>query len=414
MRLEKAELDSLIFENVYDDGNSFWFTEFDYNALFKLDKGDSEAKLVGIFPNERFAQERLYTSTVLCGRKLYFAPHSAKEFAVYDMESKTLKKIKLIKPNMDNGLPWEEAKFFKIAAIDEVVYLIPFYYPGILCYNTKSEEWSCFDDWIGEIEKNRESKWGYFTACEQVENQLILPCACADAAVIFDTITKKSKVIPMPHTSYPCRYCGICYVNHYFYFVAGDGKVVKSKLEESKEKHRIIKYMTPGTDEISYYPIQYMNGFIYLFPFKDCSGLKIDIRTDEVMSENLFDDEKEYLGRNFCFLTAISDKRNMYSITGNSRRFIQYDLYRKSKYEIQINLSEQIRKVIQNKKKEAFIEKFYKERMIEDTEGLLSFMIGALADAHRKKRNEGEEANKIGSKIYKELTGNVISRKDAE
>lgn len=218
----------------------------------------------------------------------------------------------------------------------------------------------------------------------------------------------------MPHTSYPCKYCGVCYAGGYYYFIAGDGTVVKSKLEQMQEKSNKINQIKPGTDEISYYPIQYMNGFIYLFPFRNGIGWKIDIKTDEIIPESFFDDEKEYRGKNFYFLTAISDKGKLYSVTGNSRRFIQYDFQNNSKVEMHIMPSEHVRKLVQYEKKQAFAKKFCQECIMEETEGLLPFMIDALVTIDKKKEDKNAGKGKIGSEIYHKLMSNVTSGKDAD
>ena len=44
----------LTFENIYDDGQYFWFTELEYNGLFQLDKQSFQAKFMGTFPDEGF------------------------------------------------------------------------------------------------------------------------------------------------------------------------------------------------------------------------------------------------------------------------------------------------------------------------------------------------------------------------
>lgn len=88
------EKKALFFENIGDDGRNFWFSEFDYNALFKIDKESWKAEFIGFFPNENFVQERLYISMAMYYGKIYFAPHNADEIAVYDIERKNSKKYR--------------------------------------------------------------------------------------------------------------------------------------------------------------------------------------------------------------------------------------------------------------------------------------------------------------------------------
>lgn len=44
----------LIFASVYDAGSSFWFTEYDYNALMKMDKKVVESSGKGVFQANLF------------------------------------------------------------------------------------------------------------------------------------------------------------------------------------------------------------------------------------------------------------------------------------------------------------------------------------------------------------------------
>lgn len=103
---------ALIFENMYDDGENIWFTGLDYNALFKMNKMDWSIELIGTVPGERFRQRRLYMSTVMCDKKLYFAPYFANEIAEYNTETKKFKKVLVKKPGKESVQFGENEKFF--------------------------------------------------------------------------------------------------------------------------------------------------------------------------------------------------------------------------------------------------------------------------------------------------------------
>lgn len=397
----------LTFENIYDDGQYFWFTELEYNGLFQLDKQSFQAKFMGTFPDEGFFWKRLYSSIVRCGTKLYFAPNSAKEIGCYDSETKIFTKTPVSVPDKDNHQPWEFLKFSKVAVQEENIYLIPYHYPGILCYNTVTEKLSILDDWVDDIEKMRVNEWGYFLEFEIDKGRLILPCACADAVVIFDTATEKSKIIPTRDTNYQYKYCGICRGGNYFYFISSDGTISKRKGNFIEEKVKTIKLPISEFEEAAYYPIRYMDNHLYLFPFGKNKGFQIDTITDEILEEPLFDDEKEFEGNCLCFQIAISNNKKLYAATGNSRRFIEYDFCTKSKREMRLFVSKEDKESIKRLKDEEFIRWASKEGIKEDEIFSLQYLLEMIQSWERlKDKSQEDMETEAGYKIYHTLLAN--------
>lgn len=403
-RALKERKRELIFENVYDDGEYFWFTEYEFNALFKMNKADYKVELVGIFPEEIFTERKLYISTAVCNQKMYFAPYSAKEIAIYDLKKKVFEKKSILDPRKTGSLEWECIKFFKIISVDNKVYFIPDHYPGILCYDTKTKEFRCFDDWVDEIEKKRISDMGYFFACIHVGDKLILPCGCMDGVVIFDTISQKSKIIFTQSTEHACKFCGIWYRNDYFYLVSADGTVTKRKLDYEDEEVKRIRLPKTGIDEIEFYPMVCLGKYIYFFPFKNSRGFRLDMESEEIMTEELFDDEKNFEGNNPLFLSSFVSDEKIYTITGNSHRFIQYDLKNRGIFSTKLTLSESDRCFLEQYRRLAFAQGAYKENTVENEDDSLRFMLDALREGGELKAADSEtDKQKTGSRIFQSL-----------
>lgn len=198
----------LIFENLYDDGENFWFTEWEYNALFYMNKGEQSPKLAGFFPGEGARQKRLYSAMVLCNGKLFFAPYSAGAMAEYDPILQRFRKISLMAPRVQSGRLWEADKFYNVVSLEEKIYLIPYLYPGILVYDTETGKSVCIDDWVEEIENLSVGIYGYFKEVVQIDGKLVLPCMCADAVVILDVAEKRTEIMKTPQTLQKFKHCG--------------------------------------------------------------------------------------------------------------------------------------------------------------------------------------------------------------
>ena len=86
----------------------------------------------------KIIQRSLYTSIVMYKNKMYFAPYSAHEIGVYDVNDNKFEKIKeliyRVRKIVWNG---KREKFLKAVELRDKIWFIPYYYPGILCYRNK-------------------------------------------------------------------------------------------------------------------------------------------------------------------------------------------------------------------------------------------------------------------------------------
>ncbi len=394
----------LTFENGYDDGKNIWFTEFDYNALFRMDKKDFKTELIGIFPDENMLGKRLYSAAVMCSGKLYFAPYRAREIAEYDPGEKTFKKLPVSLYGEDKNPGWEQEKFFRVTSVGKKLYFLPFLYRGILCYDTETGDFCCFDDWLDDIEALRENSWGYFVEFVLADGKIILPSACADAIVIFDTRSEKSQVIKTAKTDYLWKYCGICHVGDYFYLVSADGTVSKRKLCSEDETVERIRLPRTNSEEIEFYPVKYIDEAICLFPFRQNKGFKIDVTTNQVIREELFDDESTMEGPNYSFLTSMVWEDKLYAVTGNSSRFLEYDLRKGVRTERNLYLSQSDQVFLEEQKRSALIMQLRQETAAESEEKPLESMIDVLQKGHDLgRKEEGQNKSDRGSRIYHTL-----------
>lgn len=405
----KMQNGAIIFENIYIDEENIWFTDFDYNALYKINKKNKCVELIGIFPEEKIIQRSLYTSMVIYENKIYFTPYSAREIGVYDIEKNIFEKIKIDLPHKNNYLEWKNGKFLKSIVLKDKIYFIPYYYPGILCYEVKTGKFFCFDDWVDVIERKRASKWGYFIDVEVVGNRLILPCACSDAVVIFDSSTGNSKVIFTLPTNYQCKYCGIFNISNLFYLISADGTIYKRKLDKEQEEIIQIKLPVSEIDEIAFYPVQYMDGYIYMFPYKKNKGIKINVKTDFVEEESLLDVKEKLFTDTSLYLTCVADNKKLYATFMPNKKIIEFDVLNKKKQEIKLFLSERDKNIIQEKIKHEIYDKISHEYIMEVNEKYLNILINKLKEDKNLKKQEFDTRNlNKGMEIYSTLNKTLV------
>lgn len=391
----------LIFENVYDGGENIWFTEYEYNALMKMDKKSHGVEWKGSFPGEPFFQEHLYMATAECGEKLYFAPYWAKEIGEYDLKTETIRKLPVPLPSKKNVADYEIGRFIRAARIGKKIYFIPACYPGILCYDTEQKRMDCVDDWVDSIEEIRVSPNWYFAEFELVDNKLILPCACADAIVLFDVIEGKSKVIQTSPTHASCKFGGICRVGDYLYLVSEDGTVSKRKVDSIEKEIKRWKVPTSGSNEVEWYPVRYAGGSIYLFPNGGRCAYRIDGRTDEGGYIPIVKGEKEWPGYNFLFLSALWDGSRFYISKGNNRCLLEYDPESEKKQEYQLFLPEREQKLLRGYKEKEFRNQIGKKVIAENEADTLTdlFNILEMTDSSQRENIKGRLEN--GRNIYR-------------
>lgn len=391
----------LIFENVYDAGTSIWFTEYDYNALMKMDKKSHRVEYIGSFPGEPFLKEHLYTSAAVCGGKLYFAPYWAEEIAVYNFKTKIIRKLSLDKPCKKHAVYYENGRFIRVVSIGRNVYFIPAHYPGILCYNTEQGRIRCFDDWVDEIETFRTGDSWYFTEFELVGNKLILPCACADAIVIFDIMKEKSQVIRTQSTEYDCKFGGICRMGDILYLISEDGTVSKRKADSIEEIKR-WKIPVSGLKEIELFPVRLADEFIYLFPNGNKCAYRIDCKTDEGIPVMALDGEEVSAGYNFLFLSALWDGSRFYLSGGSERCFWEYEIGSEKKQEYKLFLTESDQMRLEEYRKADLRKRMKTGLLGENRENALRDLLNVLETADMPQRGnyiEREIGN--GRKIYR-------------
>lgn len=137
-------------DKLYYDGEYVWGTALEFNGLFQINPETYDVKYMGQFLNEKPEGYKLFYGIVECDGKLYFCPYNAKHIAVYDKKSRKFHSINLRKDIRDL-----DKKFCSILSHGKHIYLQGSRAYTILRIDTKTDEITYVENWVGELEENR-------------------------------------------------------------------------------------------------------------------------------------------------------------------------------------------------------------------------------------------------------------------
>jgi len=391
---------------IYDicyDGANFWCTDFESNALYRINKKDSKVEYAGSFPYERKNKETLFGSVSENNEKLYFTPVSADGIGVYNIASHIFSRIELKASNpKDNPNYSPMFKFFGSVRHNEYIFFIPLSYPAIMRYNLLTEEIDYFSDWVAPLEEltSRTSGFYFAESAEAVNENIALAGANTNAVVMFNMDTCKSAVYEVG--SKICRYNSICFDGKdYWLSPCFCRKVVRWSHDtlEFKEFSKFPDGIISEKIGFGLWDVRYINRYVYLFPILfENIVFKIDIY-DETISE-AFEFKTEY--RAECYSSVKKYGDSIYVCALKSNILIEYDFKLNKRTETPLKLTGKHKEAVYALKAGSFIKggKAYKTVFdclyYETTRSSLNYYIDFVCN-----QNFQREMNRIADKQKK-------------
>ena len=338
---------NLAFENIHVMENDIWFTAYNYNALFKMDRSSWQTEYVGSFPNEKQDGWRLYASILEHDEKLVFVPSAAEEIAEYNINKKTFKKTRIMEPEntlVDKYKP--EAKFYAAAKYKNYIFFIACSYPAFIRYDVNSGKIDYYTDWVEELNGlNEDSKDVYFRQAACVVDSCFIVASCsANAFVQFDMENCISKVFRVGNKD--ARYSGICHDGKDFWGAPrNEGPIVRWNRETNtfKEYNNFPKGYTKC--KYSFWSTCFAGGFVWLFPNQANMALRIDPTNEKIEIATGLQEKLEAVIENKGqysenYLMGQSKDNIIYAHTGKGNEFIEYDINNQKMKSEGIKLSE--------------------------------------------------------------------------
>ena len=345
---DNASLQSLQFENLYDDGQYLWFTAYNFNALFKMDKQTLKAEYMGSFPGEKTIGFRLFREIVAHDGKLYFAPGSAEKIGVYDIRGGSFSSIEF--DNESKALSTNR-KFTFACVYEDEIFFVGNSYPAIISYDVSSGLVRRYDDWVEQAAKIRTGKDGhYFRRGEVLGNTLLLPLCRADAIVEFDMDERKSTIRKLRTGC--SGFVDICVNNEQVWLAAlsENTMVCWNRADNTISKYEIpdIKCELPNVSDPSEYAgychLLKIGGELYHLPMYSDRAVKINLTTGEISTADMFQQEcesthvpgKDNLLQIYTFAATFG--KSIYAKTGRSNSFVEYNFETGTRREVFIDI----------------------------------------------------------------------------
>jgi len=266
------------FAGIYDDGIFVWFMD-DSNALYKYDKKSKKTEYMGMIAGQNsWGNYRAIANN----KKLYFAPfYKSDKISVFNVDKKCFEQIPF---KDDCKCDW---KFYKIVCFKNFIYFIPQEFPAIMRLNTNTNKIEYFSDWLDDVSKLPISKlqeeWEniiFGDSCVANE-EIAIVIKGINAVMFFNMETGNYEIKSIGEKSEP--YFSICFdrQNYYLSPLHKDYIVKWNRQSNKISKIKIPSFSIRKGTGVNFF-IQYLNEYVWLFPYYANNAYKINTNTDEI------------------------------------------------------------------------------------------------------------------------------------
>ncbi len=319
------------FENFIRAENSYWFTAFNFNGLFKINDENQEADCIGCFPEEKNGF-RLFHSIVQYKNMLIFTPFSAEGIAIYRFDTQKFSRLPLKIPTQGHNkrVPYsKQSKFSFCAVYKDNAFFFPCTYPAIIKMNLKTMELEYLYNPIIELSKIVKHKQSYYFRNGVVEGKTAtFWCVAANTFVEFDMETYRFKCCFSLNRKE--RYVEFINDNTAFWLIP-EGKS-RNILKISKDFLHIDSIEMPNEIILENLPFLYsvvLPESLYIFPGTAKSVMKIDKQNNHVEAVSMFNGEhmEKYSGlrTDWKFFFALKIENKIFAFNNFAHQLITYD-----------------------------------------------------------------------------------------
>ncbi len=271
----------LHFENLYDDGECFWFTEDRFNALFRMDKDTWEAEYIGRFPNEKDTGIRLYAEIIEHGNKLYFTPLYADEIGVYDKGNGAFSKISFAE--LEIGFiegSGRSANFYSAHLIDDCMYFMPHERNAVLKYDLKNGEVQAIYSWGRAITERYELSAPRLAFQSIYANGCIFaPISGGNLLAVLDIKTETTEILEIG--SKENTYFDVCLWKNRLILAPLQGKeIISLRLPDMQTEKLFLEESNP----YQFFSIIQCHDRLYMFPYQYKEILEITVNEEGRMT----------------------------------------------------------------------------------------------------------------------------------
>jgi len=285
---------TISFEILCDDGKYYWFSVFEINALFQMDKKTNRIDFIGCFPDENPLGRRLFYRMTYKDPKIYFAPLGAKHLNIYDINANSFSSVAIKTPK---EYPFNKKEFLEtlnfifITSFGRWAFMVPSAYPAIIRYDMDSGKMDYFDDFLPLFQSFITSLLPiFFYSCCHIDNYLFAISYNGNALLAFNMNTCKSEIFKVGSSDN--LYSAMCHYEGYLWLIPRkNGPIVKWKPRTSIfEEFYSLPQDFKGNDH-SFACIFSANDYLWAFPAGANMVLKIDPNTGMAEKAEIFQQE---------------------------------------------------------------------------------------------------------------------------
>lgn len=187
-----------------EEDGKIWLCLENKNAICEIDKNSHDVTVLGSFPHNGLADRDLSLSVGKCGNDIVFCPFQANDIAVLHSNTNTLEFIDIRWIlEKHNYICDGTEKFYRMFFYNNCAYFLGIKYPAILKLNLATKEFSLFDEWMEELEKNKCKEAVLFTdGYARKENTVFLPIGRCNGVLKINLNTMEWEYLEMPSISH--------------------------------------------------------------------------------------------------------------------------------------------------------------------------------------------------------------------
>lgn len=250
------------FENLYDDGEYYWFTVWSYNALFRMDKKNWLAEYMGSFSNAKLSEGRLYEQIIEYDNKLYFTPGLAKSIGVYDKKSGNFSNTDYSVLQSDKTEGAIEMDFYSASKYNGCIYFFPHQKDYILKLEVKTGKIMRIPFLNDDIQANSIGVTWFFGICVQ-NNTVYAPFNGVNAVLKLDMSNDEITVYEVGEPG--MGFADICFDGENFWLAPMHGGVIV-RWNDKQNISEKIELNIKGNTDFLFCRCEYFNDRIYLIP----------------------------------------------------------------------------------------------------------------------------------------------------
>lgn len=275
---ENAVKDETIY--FYDcaiEDNKLWFVAGNYNSLYEMDMNSGKVNLLGRIPNEDGISISLYNNMFKVGDNIWMIPSRAKEIAKYNLKDKKFSKIKLVEDKQSKTV-----KFYSAHLYGNKIYMSPWNFHGIVCFNLEDESISIDDSFIKYLEEkyNYDNNTAYVRNSCMVGDKIYMPIYETDIIIEYNTTKKTFKEYCLDNKD--IKISSIVHDGYKFWLIPRVSGAIARWDNESNKVNIYNEYPSDFECVNLFRFAHYKDGYVWLFPEMGNMIIKLDINTGKM------------------------------------------------------------------------------------------------------------------------------------